>query len=394
MEVLYSIAKTVSDLRSRVVEGTSYINIQDIVQQTNEVVRTLNGTLFVTGGIGNQPLIQYDWKLPQLGNTLLNVDANYVEQMRAVAEPLAQFVNSVCDDELVREANRNGIAPQSPALLALSAPKFKNINYDNCSSLLRGFNVQSRRGQALYKYSDPCILPYRNSYVFNRANAQFTNTMGTRYLTNADEIQIATFDSEWCETAQNNTQRFIFEQNLKRRVMNATMLVENAAEKLAGFEVMPTTDGATTWSYRPVQVFAGQQTIEFYDNGVLVDVQRECGVITTRSFDRVRIVIDVARPNFSQRVTNMFPQGGPYIYHACYFLKIKFMNVVMDTVICNSDDPDFAMIGAVRRDSAMPVGTVFPAGFQWNDILRNFTVPQEDNLNRLMIIASIKRLVL
>nr|QGR26299.1 VP6 [Rotavirus K] len=358
------------------------------------MVRTLNGNLFVTGGIGNQPLRQFDWKIAQLGNTLLNVDANYMEQARATAQELADFVIAVCDDELVRESNRNGMAPQSPALITLNTPKFKHINYDNCSELMRGLNVQNRRGQAYYSYTDPSIFPYRNSYVFNRADPQFTNVMGTRYFIANNEIQLAAFDSEWCATAANNTRRFVFTQQLKRRVLGATLLIENAAGKLNNTQAIPTTDNRTTWCYRPVQVFRGQQIIEFYDNGILVDVQRDNGTVTTRSFDTVRIIIDIVRPRMTQRVDNLFPQGGPWLYHAAYMLTLKFTNVVMDTVICDVNDPDFSIIGATRRDTAMPIGPVFPAGFQWNDILQNFTVPQEDNLNRLMIIASIKRLAL
>nr|QUD20823.1 viral structural protein 6 [Rotavirus C] len=395
MDVLFSIAKTVSDLKKKVVVGTIYTNVEDIIQQTNELIRTLNGNTFHTGGIGTQPQKEWNFQLPQLGTTLLNLDDNYVQATRSIIDYLASFIEAVCDDEIVREASRNGMQPQSPALIALSSSRFKTINFNNSSQSIKNWSAQSRRENPVYEYKNPMVFEYRNSYILQRANAQFGNVMGLRYYTASNICQIAAFDSTLAENAPNGTQRFIYNGRLKRPISNVLMKIEAGAPNINNPTILPDPANQTTWLFNPVQIMNGTFTIEFYNNGQLVDLIRNMGVVTVRTFDTYRITIDMIRPAaMTQYVQRLFPQGGPYQHQAAYMMTLSILDATTESVMCDSHSVDYSIVANVRRDSAMPAGTVFQPGFPWEQTLSNYTVAQEDNLERLLLVASVKRMVM
>lgn len=254
MDVLFSIAKTVSDLKKKVVVGTIYTNVEDVVQQTNELIRTLNGNVFHTGGIGTQPQKEWNFQLPQLGTTLLNLDDNYVQSTRGIIDFLSSFIEAVCDDEIVREASRNGMQPQSPALISLSSSKFKTINFNNSSQSIKNWNAQSRRENPVYEYKNPMLFEYKNSYILQRANPQFGSVMGLRYYTTSNTCQIAAFDSTLAENAPNNTQRFVYNGRLKRPISNVLMKIEAGAPNISNPTILPDPNNQTTWLFNPYQL--------------------------------------------------------------------------------------------------------------------------------------------
>nr|AIO05671.1 VP6 [Porcine rotavirus C] len=395
MDVFFSIAKTVSDLKKKVVVGTIYTNVEDIIQQTNELIRTLNGNTFHTGGIGTQPQKEWTFQLPQLGTTLLNLDDNYVQAARGIIDYLASFIEAVCDDEIVREASRNGMHPQSPALIALSSSRFRTINFNNSSQSIKNWSAQSRRENPVYDYKNPMVFEYRNSYILQRADPQFVNEIGFKCYTAGNVCQIAAFDSTLAENAQNNTQRFIYNGRLKRPISNVLMKIEAGAPNISNSTVLPDPTNQTTWLFNPVQIMNGVLTIEFYNNGQLVDMVRGMGVTTVRTFDSYRMTVDIIRPAaMTQYVQRMFPRGGPYAYQAAYMLTLSILDATTESVLCDSHSVDYSIVANVRRDSAMPAGTVFQPGFPWEQTLSNYTVAQEDNLERLLLVASVKRMVM
>nr|AAD46621.1 VP6 [Rotavirus C] len=393
MDVLFSIAKTVSDLKKKVVVGTIYTNVEDIIQQTNELIRTLNGNTFHTGGIGTQPQKEWNFQLPQLGTTLLNLDDNYVQATRSVIDYLASFIEAVCDDEIVREASRNGMQPQSPTLIALASSKFKTINFNNRSQSIKNWRAQS--GERIqFMNINHMVFEYRNSYILQRANPQYGNFMGLRYYTASNTCQLAAFDSTLAENAPNNTQRFTYNGRLKRPISNVLMKIEAGAPNINNSTILPDPTNQTTWLYNPDQLMNGTFTIEFYNNGQLVDMVRNMGVVTVRTFDSYRITIDMIRPAaMTQYVQRLFPQGGPYPYQAAYMLTLSILDATTESVLCDSHSVDYSIVANWRRDSAMPAGTVFQPGFPWEQTLSNYTVAQEDNLDRLLLVASVKRMV-
>nr|CDS82605.1 inner capsid VP6 protein [Avian rotavirus A (RVA/chicken/Nigeria/NIE11-250/2011)]CDS82606.1 inner capsid VP6 protein [Avian rotavirus A (RVA/chicken/Nigeria/NIE11-251/2011)]CDS82608.1 inner capsid VP6 protein [Avian rotavirus A (RVA/chicken/Nigeria/NIE11-253/2011)]CDS82609.1 inner capsid VP6 protein [Avian rotavirus A (RVA/chicken/Nigeria/NIE11-254/2011)]CDS82610.1 inner capsid VP6 protein [Avian rotavirus A (RVA/chicken/Nigeria/NIE11-255/2011)]CDS82613.1 inner capsid VP6 protein [Avian rot len=396
MDVLYSLAKTLKEARAKIVEGTLYTNVADIVQQINQVINSLNGSTFQTGGIGNFQIRDWTFDFGALGTTLLNLDANYVENARATIDYFIDFVDHVCIDEIVRESQRNGIAPQSNALRQLSAARYRRINYDNDSEYIENWNLQNRRQRTGYLFHKPNILPYNNSFTLTRSQPAHDNVCGTMWLNNGSEIEIIGFDSECALNAQANVQAFQHVVPLGRVLNNATVSLLPYAPRLMQRAVIPTADGQNTWLFDPVMLRPHNPQIEFLLNGQVITVyQARYGTLSARNFDTIRLSFQLVRPqNMTPAVAALFPVAAPFPNHAAVGLTLNIDSALCESVLTDANEPYLSIVTGLRQEYAIPVGPVFPAGMNWTELLNNYSASREDNLQRIFTVASIRSMVI
>nr|QGR26309.1 VP6 [Rotavirus A] len=395
MDLLYSLGQTLKDARSRIVEGTVYTNVAEIVQQLNQVIIALNGTTFQTGGIGLLPIRNWNFQFGTLGTTLLNLDANYIENARAVIDELSEFVDHVCVDEMVRESPRNGIAPQSNALRQLAQIKFRLINYNNESKYITNWNLQARRKRTKYLLHRPNIFTYRRLFNLTRSQPAHNDLMGTMWIQNGSEVQVVGFDSQCAQGAPANIQAFEHTINLDRVLNNATISLIPGANKLDAKHVAPSADGATYWSYNPITLTPVDMSVEFLLNGQIITVvQGIYGTIVARNFDSIRIRFSLRRPAaMTPNVQALFPAAAPYPYQAVVGVTLNIESAECESVLSDAEEPYYADIVAVRHENQIPVGNVFPPGMNWDELLRNYSASREDNFQRMMTAASIRSMV-
>nr|WBV74408.1 VP6 [Rotavirus A type 2] len=395
MEVLYSIAKTLKDARDKIVEGTLYSNVGDLIQQFNQMILTLNGNAFQTGGIGNLPVRQWTFDFGLLGTTLLNLDANYVENARTTINYCIDFIDSVCVDEMVRESQRNGLAPQSDALRALSAAKYKRINFNNSSEYIENWNLQNRRQRTGFTFHKPNIFPYTSNFTLNRSQPVHDNLMGTMWMNTGAELQVIGFDYECARNAPGNIQQFEHIVTLRRALTVANVTFTPDADKFNCPRVINSADGATTWYFNPVIFRPNNVEIEFLLNGQIINnYQGRYGTITARNFDTIRIAFQLARPpNMTPAVAALFPQAPPYEHHATVGITLKIESAVCESVLADSEETYLANVTSIRQEYAIPVGPVFPPGMNWTELITNYSPSREDNLQRIFTAASIRSMV-
>nr|BCX55487.1 viral structural protein VP6 [Rotavirus A] len=396
MDVLYSLAKTLKDARAKIVEGTLYTNVADIVQQVNQVINSINGSTFQTGGIGNLPVRNWTFDFGTLGTTLLNLDANYVENARTTIDYFIDFVDFVCVDEIVRESQRNGIAPQSDSLRQLSNAKYKRINYDNESEYIENWNLQNRRQRTGYLLHKPNILPYNNSFTLIRSQPAHDNVCGTIWLNNGSEIEIAGFDSECALNAPGNIQEFEHVVPMRRVLNNATISLLPYAPRLIQRAVIPTADGLSTWLFNPIMLRPNNVQVEFLLNGqVITNYQARYGTLSARNFDSIRISFQLVRPpNMTPGVAALFPQAAPFPNHATVGLTLRIESASCESVLSDANEPYLSIVTGLRQEYAIPVGPVFPAGMNWTELLNNYSASREDNLQRIFTAASIRSMII
>nr|WLO36059.1 VP6 [Rotavirus A] len=395
MDVLYSISKTIKDARDKIVEGTLYTNVDAIIQQMNQMIQCMNGNEFVTGGIGNMQIRTWRFQHGILGTTLLNLDANYVEGARAIIDYYTDFIEAICNDEMVRESQRNGLAPQCEAMRQLQQVKYKFINYDNDSEYIENWNLQNRRRRTGYKLHKPNILQYNRAINMMRVQPAHDNVMGVMWLNNGANCQVVGFDSECALNAPNNIQRFEYTLNLRRVLNTATVSLLPGASELDGRMVLNSVDGQTTWYYNPVMLRPGDVQVEFLLNGQVVTVyQNRFGTLTARNFDAIRLIWHINRPAvMTPNVNALFPNAAPFPNHATAGLTLSIESAYSESILNDSTKTHLATVASVRQEYAIPVGPVFPPGMNWDELIDNFSVSREDNLQRVFTVASIRSMV-
>nr|WAU17049.1 VP6 [Rotavirus A] len=395
MDVLFSLAKTLKEARDKIVEGTLYSNVQTIVQQVNQVIQTLNGNTFVTGGIGLKPIRNWNFDFGYLGTTLLHLDPNYVDNARNFIDYTIDFVNDICETEVCLESQRNGIAPQSDALRALSAAKFKRINFNNDSEFIENWNLQHRRQRTGFKYHNPNILPYAYSFTLTRSQPVHDDVCGTIWLNNGNELQVAGFDSQCAQNAAGGVQQFVHTINLKRAVTNATVTLLPGADKFATRMVIPSVDGATTWFLNPVVFRPSNVEVNFMLNGAIVSTyQGRFGTLIARNCDAIEISFQLIRPqNMTPNVAALFPNAAPYPNHAMVGVTMRIDSAVCESVLNDGDSTKLATVTSIRQEYAAPAQAVFPPGMNWSDLLSNYSASREDNLQRVLTVASIRSML-
>ncbi|BAJ12162.1 VP6 [Rotavirus A] len=396
MDVLYSLSKTLKDARDKIVEGTLYSNVSDLIQQFNQMIITMNGNEFQTGGIGNLPIRNWNFNFGLLGTTLLNLDANYVETARNTIDYFVDFVDNVCMDEMVRESQRNGIAPQSDSLRKLSGIRFKRINFDNSSEYIENWNLQNRRQRTGFTFHKPNIFPYSASFTLNRSQPAHDNLMGTMWLNAGSEIQVAGFDYSCAINAPANIQQFEHIVPLRRVLTTATITLLPDAERFSFPRVINSADGATTWFFNPVILRPNNVEVEFLLNGQIINTyQARFGTIVARNFDTIRLSFQLMRPpNMTPAVAALFPNAQPFEHHATVGLTLRIESAVCESVLADASETLLANVTSVRQEYAIPVGPVFPPGMNWTDLITNYSPSREDNLQRVFTVASIRSMLI
>nr|AYC35273.1 inner capsid protein VP6 [Human rotavirus A]AYC35299.1 inner capsid protein VP6 [Human rotavirus A] len=396
MEVLYSLSKTLKDARDKIVEGTLYSNVSDLIQQFNQMVVTMNGNDFQTGGVGNLPIRNWTFDFGLLGTTLLNLDANYVETARTTIEYFIDFIDNVCMDEMARESQRNGVAPQSEALRKLAGIKFKRINFNNSSEYIENWNLQNRRQRTGFVLHKPNIFPYSASFTLNRSQPMHDNLMGTMWLNAGSEIQVAGFDYSCALNAPANIQQFEHIVQLRRALTTATITLLPDAERFSFPRVINSADGATTWFFNPIILRPNNVEVEFLLNGQIINTyQARFGTIIARNFDTIRLSFQLMRPpNMTPAVNALFPQAQPFQHHATVGLTLRIESAVCESVLADANETLLANVTAVRQEYAIPVGPVFPPGMNWTELITNYSPSREDNLQRVFTVASIRSMLI
>nr|ANS59543.1 VP6 [Rotavirus A] len=395
MDVLYSLSRSLKDARDKIVEGTLYSNVGDLIQQFNQMILTMNGNNFQTGGIGNLPIRQWTFDFGLLGTTLLNLDANYVENARTTINYFIDFIDNVCMDEISRESQRNGIAPQSDALRKLSGAKFKRINFNNDSEYIENWNLQNRRQRTGFVFHKPNILPYSMAFTLDRSQPQHDNLMGTMWMTAGSELQVVGFDYSCALNAPANTQQFEHTIQLRRALTTATVTLLPDADKFNCPRVVNSVDGATTWYYNPVLFRPNDVQISFLLNGQVINqYAARYGTIVARNFDTIRITFQLVRPpNMTAAVAALFPQQQPYTHHATVGVTLRIDSAVCESVLADASETMLASVTGIRQDYQIPVGPVFPPGMNWSELITNYSPSREDNLQRIFTAASIRSMI-
>ncbi|APA28764.1 VP6 [Rotavirus A] len=395
MDVLYSLSKTLKDARDKIVEGTLYSNVSDLIQQFNQMILTMNGNDFQTGGIGNLPVRQWTFNFGLLGTTLLNLDANYVEDARTTINYFIDFIDNVCMDEISRESQRNGIAPQSDALRKLASSKFKRINFNNDSEYIENWNLQHRRQRTGFVFHKPNIFPYTMSFTLNRSQPQHDDLMGTMWINAGSELQVIGFDYQCALNAPANIQQFEHTVQLRRALTTATITLIPDADKFNCRRVINSVDGATTWYFNPVIFRPNDVQIDFLLNGqVINNYAARYGTIIARNFDTIRLRFQLVRPpNMTPAVAALFPNAGPFNNHAAVGLTLRIESAICESVLADATETMLASVTGIRQDYAIPVGPVFPPGMEWTELITNYSPSREDNLQRVFTAASIRSMI-
>nr|WQY90793.1 VP6 protein [Rotavirus A] len=396
MEVLYSLSKTLKDARDKIVEGTLYSNVSDLIQQFNQMIVTMNGNDFQTGGIGNLPIRNWTFDFGLLGTTLFNLDANYVENARTTIEYFIDFIDNVCMDEMARESQRNGIAPQSEALRKLSGIKFKRINFDNSSDYIENWNLQNRRQRTGFVFHKPNILPYSASFTLNRSQPMHDNLRGTMWINAGSKIQVAGVDYACALNAPPNIQHFEHIVPLKPALPTATFTLLPDAERFSFPKVINSPKGTTTWYSNPVVLRPSNVEVEFLLNGQTINTyQARFCTIVARNFDTIRLSFQLIRPpNMKPAVAQLFPQATPFSFHATVGLTMRMDPAVCGSVLADANQTLMANVTSIRQEYAIPVGQVFPPGMNWTELITNYSPSREDNLQRVFTVASIRSMLI
>nr|AUV48491.1 VP6 [Human rotavirus A] len=396
MEVLYSLSKTLKDARDKIVEGTLSSNVSDLIQQFNQMIVTMNGNDFQTGGIGTLPIRNWTFPFGLLGTTLLNLDANYVETARTTIEYFLDFIDTVCMDEMARESQRNGVAPQSEALRKLAAIKFKRTNFNNSSEYIENWNSQNRRQRTGFVFHKPNTFPYSASFTSNRSQPMHDNLMGTMWLNAGSEIQVAGLDYSCALNAPANIQQFEHIVQLRRPLTTATITPLPDAERFSFPSLINSADGATTWFFNPIILRPNNAEVEFLLNGQIIHTyQARFGTPIARNFDTIRLSFQLPRPpNMTPAATASFPQAPPFQHHATVGLTLPIESAVCESVPADSNETSLASVTAVRHQYATPVGPVLPPGMNWTELITNYSPSREDNLQRVFTVASIRSMLI
>nr|AUV48485.1 VP6 [Human rotavirus A] len=396
MEVLYSLSKTLKDARDKIVEGTLYSNVSDLIQQFNQMIVTMNGNDFQTGGIGNLPIRNWTFDFRLLGTTLLNLDANPVETARTTIEYFIDFIDNVCMDEMARESQRNGVAPQSEALRKLAGIKFQRINFHNSSEYIENWNLQNRRQRTGFVPHKPNIFPYSASLTSNRSQPMHDNLMGTMWLNAGSEPQVAGFHYSSALNAPANIQQFEHTVQLRRALTPATITLLPDAERFSFPRVITSADGATTWFFNPIILRPNNVEVDLSLNGQIINTyQARFGTIIARTFDTIRLSFQSMRPpNMTPAVNAFPPQAQPFQHHATVGLTLRIDPAVCESVLADSNETLLASVTAVRQEYAIPVGPVFPPGMNWTELITNYSPSREDNLQRVFTVASIRSMLI
>nr|AUV48483.1 VP6 [Human rotavirus A] len=396
MEVLYSLSKTLKDARDKIVEGTLYSNVSDLIQQFNQMIVTMNGNDFQTGGIGNLPIRNWTFDFRLLGTTLLNLDANPVETARTTIEYFIDFIDNVCMDEMARESQRNGVAPQSEALRKLAGINLQRINFHNSSEYIENWNLQNRRQRTGFVPHKPNIFPYSASLTSNRSQPMHDNLMGTMWLNAGSEPQVAGFHYSSALNAPANIQQFEHTVQLRRALTPATITLLPDAERFSSPRVITSADGATTWFFNPIILRPNNVEVDLSLNGQIINTyQARFGTIIARTFDTIRLSFQSMRPpNMTPAVNAFPPQAQPFQHHATVGLTLRIDPAVRESVLADSNETLLASVTAVRQEYAIPVGPVFPPGMNWTELITNYSPSREDNLQRVFTVASIRSMLI
>nr|AUV48500.1 VP6 [Human rotavirus A] len=395
MDVLYSLSKTLKDARDKIVEGTLYSNVSDLIQQFNQMIITMNGNEFQTGGLGNLPIRNWNFDFGLLGTTLPNSPVNYVETARNTIDYFVDFVDNVCMDEILRESQRNGIAPQSDSLRNLSGPKPKRIPFHNSSEYIENWNLQNRRQRTGFPLHKPNIPPYSASFTLTRSQPAPDNLMGTMWLNAGSDLQVAPLDYSCAINAPANTQQSEHPPQLRSLLTTATITPLPDAERFSSPRVLPSVDGATTWPFNPVILRPHHAEVEFLLNGQIINTyQARFGTIAARNFDTIRLSFHLMRPpNMTPAVAALFPHAQPFEHHATVGLTLRIESAVCESVLADASETMLANVTSVRHQYAIPVGPVFPPGMNWTDLITNYSPSRADNLQRVFTVASIRSML-
>nr|AUV48504.1 VP6 [Human rotavirus A] len=395
MDVLYSLSNPLKDARDKIVEGTLYSNVSDLIQQFNQMIITMNGNEFQTGGIGTLPIRNWNFDFGLLGTTLLNSDANYVETARNTIDSFVDFVDNVCLDEMVRPSQRNGIAPQSDSLRKLSGIKFPRITPDNSSEYIEPWNLQNRRQRTGPPFHRPNIFPYSASFTPPSPQPPPDNLMGTMWLNAGSEPQVAGLDSSCATNAPANTQQFEHPVQLRRVPTTATITLSPDAERFSFPRAPNSADGVTTWYFNPAILRPNNVEVEFLLNGQIINThQARFGTIVARTFHTPRLSFQLMRPpNMTPAVAASFPNAQPFEHHATVGLTLRIESAPCESVLADASETMLANVTSVRQEYAIPVGPVFPPGMNWTDLITNYSPSREDNLQRVFTVASIRSML-
>nr|AUV48512.1 VP6 [Human rotavirus A] len=395
MDVLYSLSKTLKDARDKIVEGTLYSNVSDLIQQFNQMIIPMNGNEFQTGGIGNLPIRNWNFAFGLLGTTPLNLDANYVETARNTIAYFVDFVDNVCMPEMPRDPQRNGIAPQSDSLRKLSGITFKRTTFDPSSEYIENWNLQNRRQRTGPTPHRPNIFPYSASLTLNRSPPAHDNFLGTLWLNAGSEIQPAGPHYSCAINAPANTQQFEHIVQLRSLSTTATITLLPPAERFTFPRAIHSADGVTTWYFNPVILRPPNVEVAFLLNGQIINTpQARFGTIVARTFDTIRLSFQLMRPpNMTPAVAASFPNAQPFEHHATVGLTLRIESAICESVLADASETMLANVTSVRQEYAIPVGPVFPPGMNWTDLITNYSPSREDNLQRVFTVASIRSML-
>nr|AGH88796.1 inner capsid protein [Rotavirus D RVD/Avian/India/UKD48/2012] len=396
MEALSSIALTVREAREKIINGTIYSNVSDVIQQFNQMVRVLNGSTFTTGGLATMPLREWTFDLPQLGTTLLNIDANYVESMTPTLDMLTEFVIAVCETELLVDNNRNGAYPQSEALRLLSNNKYVFLNMDLGSKYISEWHYRLSARDPTFSNHVPYIFPYDMAIAYDRVTAAYDNVSGTRFASLNNAIHFAAFDQDFVRGQPANARQFEYLYNLRTPVSNATIVIHPMSDILSVPSMIRNQAATHYWPYNPYNIptFRDDIRVEFQLAGQVIYVAANLGMHTIPQFDAVNIILTMRRLPLLADLQNIFPAGNPSATHqAVISTKIEVLNATTETTVPSIDEHLYALIVGTRGRYQMQAGPVFPPGMRWDDILNRYTPARQSNMQRLMTTASILDLV-
>nr|AUV48479.1 VP6 [Human rotavirus A] len=396
MEVLYSLSKTLKDARDKIVEGTLYSNVSDLIQQFNQMIVTMNGNDFQTGGIGNLPIRNWTFDFGLLGTTPLNLDANYVETARTTIEYPIDFIDNVCMDEMARESQRNGVAPQSEALRKPAGIKFQRPNFNNSSEYIENWTLQNRRQRTGFAFHKPHTFPYSASFPLTSPQPMHDNFLGTMWLNAGSEIQVAGFHYSCPLNAPANIQQFEHIVQLRRAPTPATITLLPDAERFSLPRVLTSADGATTWFFNPIILRPNNVEVEFLLPGQIINTyQARFGTPIASHLDPPPLSLQLMRPpNMTPAVNAFLPQAQPFQHHAPVGLTLRIESAPCESVPADSNDPLLANVTAVRQEYATPVPPVFPPGMNWTELITNYSPSREDTLQRVFTVASIRSMLI
>nr|UMZ07348.2 inner capsid protein [Rotavirus F]UMZ07349.2 inner capsid protein [Rotavirus F]UMZ07352.2 inner capsid protein [Rotavirus F] len=390
MEAIYSIARTIADAEEKIVVGTLFSNVQQVVMQMNEVIKVMNGSQFLTGGIGNMGVTQWAFNHGQLGVAPLYVDENYREELMQTINYYKRFVHAVCETEMCLESQRGGAMMQSAAMQALQAVKFKNLSYDYSENYIKQWALQKVRVRTAYSSRNPYVVPELNTVTYRRSQPAMDDVAGTRVMAIGDTIKFAVFDQDFARTEPGQMWESNFEYNMPVPISDATIQVDTDASGLLNDQILITNTYNTTWLYAPFQVPLTRFTIEFYNTGNLVYQIVAPGMHCVPTFNSIVFRLRIVRPAvLSQHIQQYFPAQNPGNVHATVAISLRIKSCVTDVVLADPDSTYYARITNVRTLYGIPVGPVFPPNMAWDTIVRDYSASRQDNMQRLMTIAAI-----